>query len=73
MATKKKVEKCKVRGCQVLLPCYDHCQEAVDGQHEADPSSGVAPKMPDFVIDYNCRHCGQSGAVAVNPKDIQWM
>ena len=73
MATKKKFEKCKVKGCQVLLPCYDHCQESRAGEHEADPLSAFSPAdATPFTVDYNCKHCGQSGGVAVDPKDIAW-
>ena len=72
MATKKKVEKCKSKGCQVLLPCYDHCQESRDGEHEADPCSAQQARGVAFIVDYNCKHCGQSGGVCVESMDIAW-
>jgi hypothetical protein len=52
--------------------CYEHCQETEDGKHEADPTSGTVPAGSEFLVDYTCKHCGQSGAVAVDPKEIQW-
>lgn len=72
MASKKKFEKCRVKGCQVFLPCYDHCQGTSDGSHEADPLSAQQADSPEFIVDYNCKHCWQSGGVIVNPKDIAW-
>lgn len=72
MASKKKFEKCRVKGCQVLLPCYDHCQGTPNGEHEADPFSASQADDTEFVVDYTCKHCHQSGGVRVEPKDIQW-
>lgn len=69
MATKKK-DRCK--RCDKPLPCYEHCQEARTGLHEVDPLSAVQADDTEMVVDYNCKRCGQSGGVAVNPADIQW-
>jgi hypothetical protein len=65
----KPKDKCKV--CKES-DCWEHCQEAADGQHDADPQSAQQAGEVDFTVDYNCKYCGQGGAVAVNPKDIQW-
>jgi len=51
---------------------YEWCQQSVDGLHEADPFSAQQADGTEFIVDYTCRHCGQSGAVIVNPKDIGW-
>ena len=63
------VDVCKI--CR-YGDCYEHCQESEDGKHEANPRSGTQPPECDFTIDYNCKFCGQSGGVPVDPKDIQW-
>jgi hypothetical protein len=61
------------RHCGTSGECYTHCQNTEDGKHVADPASAQpANGPPDFTIDFNCIKCGQSGAVAINPDDIQW-
>ena len=70
MATKKKKNECK--HCQSVLPCYEHCQKTESGEHAADPYSAAQADESKFLVDYWCKHCHQSGAVAVDPKDIQW-
>lgn len=57
---------------RVSEPNYNVCERAVDGKHTADPQSAVQADDTDFIVDYRCKHCGQSGAVAVEPRDIQW-
>ena len=52
--------------------CEEHCYESQTGEHEAGPRSGSIPDGVDFVVDFTCRHCGQSGGLAVDPRDIQW-
>lgn len=62
-------EVCKI--CR-KFDCYLHCQKTVDGQHEASGTSAQQVSGNDFTVDYNCKHCGQSGGVLVDPDDIQW-
>ena len=64
-------EICKVKGCG-KEQCHEHCQVAANGCHQADPKSARAANSVDWIIDFWCRHCGQSGAVKVDPADIQW-
>jgi len=52
--------------------CLEHCQETEDGKHEADPQSATVPAGSEFLVDYTCKHCGQSGSLAVDEKDIMW-
>ena len=55
--------------------CYEHCRETEDGKHEPDPGSATVPQQSgetDFLVDYNCKHCGISGSVRVDPATIQW-
>ncbi len=59
----------------VEIDCYVHCYETAEGKHEADPksaSSGPQDGDANIVVDFNCKHCGQSGGLAVDPKNIQW-
>lgn len=51
---------------------WSKCEKGPDGKHEADPRSAVQADETDFVVDYRCKHCGQYGGVAVDPKEIQW-
>lgn len=65
----KSADDCRVCG---KAPCFKHCHESEDGLHDAKPTSAEQAGGIGFTVDYRCRFCGQSGAVAVNPKDIQW-
>lgn len=51
---------------------YEKCDESKNGKHEADPASGQVAHRENFIIDFTCKHCGQSGSVAIDPKDINW-
>jgi hypothetical protein len=62
-------EKCKV--CK-RTNCYEHCQVADNGKHEADPRSARQVEGVDFTLDYTCKYCGQSGSVIINPITIYW-
>lgn len=48
------------------------CPESPTGKHKADPQSASTHDAPDWVIDYNCKYCGLSGSVSVDPKDMMW-
>lgn len=54
------------------------CSNSPDGRHAADPASARGAdgagrnRGTDWLIDFNCLHCGQSGALRVNPADIKW-
>jgi hypothetical protein len=53
--------------------CYEHCYEAKDGKHIADPKSVEVPDgADDFVVDLNCDLCGQSGGYRIDPTQIDW-
>lgn len=53
--------------------CYRHCQPASDGKHVPDPKSITVPDgASDFIVDVNCKGCGQSGGVAIDPDAIDW-
>ena len=44
--------------------CYEHCQEATDGKHEAGLHTLYAfHDDTGIYVDVNCRLCGQSGCV----------
>lgn len=58
--------------CKAGEKCYAHCKESATGLHEADPRSAQQADGTDFVVDYYCRRCHQSGAARVQPADIQW-
>jgi|SRR5665213_953440 len=45
------------------------CQE---GKHEPDFTSISHDVNMSNVIDINCKHCGLSGSVSINSKDILW-
>jgi hypothetical protein len=57
---------------------YKHCPVSADGKHEPDPTS-ITPadgagrnRGTDWIADVCCRLCRESGAVIIDPKDIQW-
>lgn len=56
-----------------LLVLRPDCPNSQDGKHHADPLSGSFPQEADsdeflhFVVDFNCKHCGLSGSVRVDP------
>lgn len=52
--------------------CFIHCHDNTSGVHEANPRSATQADGSDFVVDYTCKHCGQSGSVAVPEADITW-
>ena len=55
--------------------CYRHCYEASDGRHLPDPATACCPPQSgatQFLVDYNCRRCGQGGSIRIDPSDIQW-
>ncbi len=48
------------------------CPKSADKTHEADPNTAVKADGVDWVIDFNCKHCGRSGSVYVNSRNIAW-
>jgi hypothetical protein len=74
MPTKKKTKSARCKVCRVMLPCWEHCQDTLDGRHQANSRSmrPIEGDGPDWTVDVDCQHCGQSGSVAVDPKAIQW-
>lgn len=78
-ATKRSSQKTMAKRSEphkIMKTDYNVCGRSADGKHQADPMSAVqaddGSSASDFTVDYTCKHCGQSGAVAVDPKDIQW-
>ena len=74
---------CDDKPCKVCKEknCYAHCQDSASGEHEVAPDSAdsseserdnVLRKDGTIVVDFNCRHCGQSGSVGVHATDIAW-
>jgi hypothetical protein len=54
------------------------CPESPDFKHHADPAS-VKPadgagreRGTDWIVDVNCKCCGRSGSVRIDPKDIEF-
>ena len=54
------------------------CPRSDDYKHHPDPAS-VAPadgagkeRGTDWIIDVNCRHCGRSGSVRIDPDEIEF-
>lgn len=69
--TPKTKGHCNVRTCRAVLPCWEHCQDSFDGLHEPDMASAFVGDGADVgVVDFNCRHCGQSGSLKVRPEDV---
>jgi hypothetical protein len=52
------------------------CPKSPDFEHEPDAGSIKAAdgagkeRGTDWIIDANCKHCGRSGSVRIDPKDI---
>jgi len=54
------------------------CPKSSDFKHHPDPTS-ITPadgagknRGTDWIVDVNCRHCGRSGSVRIDPKDIEF-
>lgn len=60
---------CKYCG---IVDCFVHCKRSTNGIHNGDPSTIVQADSIDFIIDINCRFCGQFGSARIDPDDIQW-
>lgn len=60
----------------VEIDCYKHCYDDADGKHEVDPTSASSMDGKDangrILVDFRCRRCGVEGAIAVDPKKINW-
>ena len=41
-------------------------------QHEPDPTSITPADSIDWIVDVRCRKCGASGAVRIDPVDVQF-
>ena len=74
---------CDDKPCKVCNEesCYAHCQESASGEHEVEPNSAnsseseadnVLRESGTIVVDFNCRHCGQSGSVSVMATEVAW-
>ena len=54
------------------------CPQSSDFKHDPDPSSIKAAdgagkeRGTDWIVDVNCKHCGRSGSVRIDPKDIEF-
>jgi len=69
-APKTKNQRCKVKFCRTCLPCWEHCQGSDDALHEPDMNSARSVVEDPGVVDYTCKHCGQSGSARVKPEDV---
>lgn len=67
---KTKNQRCKVPNCRTVLPCWDHCQAVADALHVPDMNSARSVVEDPGVVDYTCKHCGQSGSARVKPEDV---
>jgi hypothetical protein len=47
------------------------CPKNDGEEHELDAFNAVA-RADELVIDVYCKHCGRSGSVTINPKDVLW-
>jgi hypothetical protein len=54
------------------------CPKSPDFQHHPAPSS-IKPadgagkeRGTDWIVDVNCKHCGRSGSVRIDPMDIEF-
>jgi hypothetical protein len=75
MSATKQTKKTKKPGKKTRQPVYpDAVYEECDdgGEHEPDGMSFAKADGTEFVVDVWCKKCGQSGAVAIDPKDIDW-
>jgi hypothetical protein len=54
------------------------CPTSPDFDHHPDPASVKAAdgagkeRGTDWILDINCKHCGRSGSVRIDPKDIEF-
>ena len=48
------------------------CTESPDGEHYPDPLSAQQADGVDLTVDFYCVYCGASGAVRIEPSEIQW-
>jgi len=54
------------------------CPRSPDFRHEPDPASVKAAdgagkgRCTDWIVDVNCKHCGRSGSVRIDPKEIEF-
>jgi hypothetical protein len=69
------VQKLNPKGlCRVCFEpkdsCYAHCHNAKDGKHVPDLSTIQQANGAEGVIDVNCKVCGVSGSMRIDPKDI---
>ena len=54
------------------------CPKSPDYKHHPDPASIEAAdgagrnRGTDWLVDVNCKHCGRSGSVAIDPEDIEF-
>jgi hypothetical protein len=54
------------------------CPKSPDYRHHADPA-GIKPadgagrnRGTDWIVDVNCKHCGRSGSVRIDPDEIEF-
>lgn len=64
-------DKGSTDGCSALLDAAV-CADSPTGVHEADPHSFVQADGCDWTVDVYCKHCGCSGSVAIEPKEVRW-
>jgi hypothetical protein len=54
------------------------CPKSPDFKHHPDPAS-IKPadgagrnRGTDWIVDVNCKHCGRSGSVRIDPAEIEF-
>ncbi|MGO8750589.1 MAG: hypothetical protein ACLQNE_31965 [Thermoguttaceae bacterium] len=54
------------------------CPKSPDFQHHPNPASISAAdsagkeRGTDWIVDVNCKHCGRSGSVRIDPDEIEF-
>ena len=54
------------------------CPQSKDYRHHPDPTSikpadGAGKESgTDWIVDVNCKHCGRSGSVRIDPEEIEF-
>lgn len=57
---------------------YTRCDPSPSGRHAADPVSakaadGAGPNRgTDWLVEFHCRYCGETGSIRVDPAHIAW-
>ena len=67
-------EQCRDADCDT----EGFCPRSPDFRHHPDPASVKAAdgagrnRGTDWIVDVNCKHCGRSGSVRIDPDEIEF-